>query len=386
MPAAFERELQRAERYAASALAPSTRKAHEADWRVFAQWCATHGLPAIPAAPSTVGAFLAAEAGRGFRPVTIGKRAAAIAAAHRAQNHPNPCDSAAVAAVMAGIRREHGVRPLRQAKPLETEPLSRLLEPIDTDTLAGLRDRALLLLGFAAALRRSELVALDVDDLTFDAARGLLVMVARSKVDQEQQGAVVAIPYAQAQTRCAVRALRRYLDGAGLHRGPVFRQMRRGDNLTDHRLSDQSVALIIKRRAQAATAPHRRCSPGTRSGPATPQRPRPPGSRSARSPTSPATRTSPSYAATSAPPPRLTTSARCCKRDDSGDADGSPGPSACGGDADKQCQLRNSSEGPRSATGRWFCSTTKWMRGRRSRAPSTGSRWTSRPSTGAAIP
>jgi site-specific recombinase XerD len=255
LPAAFERELQRAERYAASALAASTGKAYEADWRVFAQWCATHGLPAIPAAPSTVGAFLAAEAGRGFRPVTIGKRAAAIAAAHRAQNHPNPCDSAAVAAVMAGIRREHGVRPLRQAKPLETEPLSRLLEPIDTSTFAGLRDRALLLLGFAAALRRSELVALDVDDLTFDAARGLLVMVARSKADQEQQGALVAVPYAQIPQRCAIRALRRYLDGAGIHRGPVFRQLRRSDHLTDHRLSDQSVALIIKRRAQAAGVP-----------------------------------------------------------------------------------------------------------------------------------
>jgi hypothetical protein len=135
-PTGFERELERAERYAASALAASTRKAYEADWRVFAQWCATHALSAIPAAPATVGAFLAVEADRGFRPVTIGKRAAAIAAAHRAQNHPNPCDSAAAAAVMAGIRREHGVRPLRQAKPLETEPLSRLLEPIDADTLA----------------------------------------------------------------------------------------------------------------------------------------------------------------------------------------------------------------------------------------------------------
>jgi site-specific recombinase XerC len=111
---------------------------------------------------ASVAAFLAAEADRGFRPVTIGRRAAAIAAAHRAQDHPNPCDSGAVAAVMSGIRREHGTRPLRKAAPLELDPLARLLEPIDTATLAGQRDRALLLLGFAAALRRSELVALDV--------------------------------------------------------------------------------------------------------------------------------------------------------------------------------------------------------------------------------
>jgi site-specific recombinase XerD len=147
------------------------------------------------------------------------------------------------------------VRPLRKAQPLELEPLARLLEPIDTSTLAGLRDRAMLLLGFAAALRRSELVALDVEDLHFDPSRGLLVTIRRSKADQEQEGAQVAVPYAQEPNRCAVRALRRYLDAAGIHHGPAFRQIRRGDNLTDRRLSDQSVALIIKQRAQAAAVP-----------------------------------------------------------------------------------------------------------------------------------
>jgi site-specific recombinase XerD len=250
----IERELESAARYAASALAPATRRAYEHDWRVFADWCAARGLQPMPAAPATVAAFLAAEADREFRPVTIGKRAAAIAAAHRSQDEPNPCDSAAVAAVLAGIRRQHGLRPLRKAQPLELEPLARLVDPIDTATLTGLRDRALLL-GFAAALRRSELVALDVEDLHFDAARGLLVTVRRSKADQEQEGAQVAVPYAQDPDRCAVRALRRYLDAAGIHHGPVFRQLRRGDKLTDQRLSDQSVALIVKRRAIAAGVP-----------------------------------------------------------------------------------------------------------------------------------
>jgi site-specific recombinase XerD len=250
--ASIERELESAGRYAQAALAPATRRCYERDWRVFADWSVARGIRLMPAAPETVAAFLAAEADREFRPVTIAKRAAAIAAAHRAQDEPNPCDSAAVTAVLTGIRRERGVRPLRKARPLELEPLARLVDPIDTATLAGLRDRAMLLLGFAAALRRSELVALDVEHLTFDAARGLLVMVARSKADQEQEGAEVAVPYAQQPDRCAVRALRRYLDAAGIHRGPVFRQMRRGDTLTDRRLSDQSVALIVKKRATAA--------------------------------------------------------------------------------------------------------------------------------------
>jgi hypothetical protein len=111
-----------------------------------------------------------------------------------------------------------------------------------------------------------------------------------STADQEQEGAQVAVPYAEEPDRCAVRALRRYIDAAGIHRGPVLRQMRRGDNLTDHRLSDQSVALIVKRRAIAAGVPPN-CSPATPRSPATPTRP--PASMSARSPTSRATATCP---------------------------------------------------------------------------------------------
>jgi site-specific recombinase XerD len=252
-PAPLDRELERAAAYAQSALAPATRRAYESDWRAFADWCAPRGLTPIPATPATVAAFLAAEADREFRPVTITRRAAAIAAAHRAQDHPNPCDSGAVAAVLSGIRRQHGTRAVRTAAPLELDPLARLVDPIDLATLAGRRDRALLLLGFGAALRRSELVALDVQDLEFDAARGLLVTIRRSKTDQDQAGATVAVPYARAgNDLCAVRALLAWLQTAGIHRGPVFCQMRRGDTLTDRRLSDQSVALIIKRRAAAA--------------------------------------------------------------------------------------------------------------------------------------
>jgi site-specific recombinase XerD len=258
---ALEAELASAERYAASALAPATRKAYENDWHVFATWCAERGQRPLPATPATVAAFLAAEADREFRPVTITRRAAAIAAAHRAQDHPNPCDSAAVAQVLTGIRRTDETE-TRQVDPLALGPLAQLLEPIATDTLLGLRDRALLLLGFAAALRRSELVALNLEDLRFDVERGLTIRVRKSKTDQERAGALVAVPYARARdsSLCAVRAARTWLEAAGIHRGPVFRQMRRGDTLTDQRLSDQSVALIIKRRAGDAGLPPEKLS------------------------------------------------------------------------------------------------------------------------------
>ena len=254
-------ELERAERYADGRARAGDPARVRARLAVFATWCAARGVHAIPAEPATVAAFLAAEADRGFRPVTIGRRAAAIAAAHRAQDHPNPCDSGAVAAVMSGIRREHGTEPLRRAAPLELDPLARLIEPIDTATLAGLRDRALLLLGFAAALRRSELVALDVEDLGFDAARGLTVTIRKSKTDQEQAGAQVAVPYARARDRCAVRALQAWLHAAGIHRGPVFRRMRRGD--TRHRAAAHRP---VRRADRQAPRPGRRPPPELLSG------------------------------------------------------------------------------------------------------------------------
>jgi hypothetical protein len=287
-PASIERELESAARYAASALAPATRRAYERDWCVFADWCVARGLRPMPAAPEAVAAFLAAEADREFRPVTIAKRAAA----HRAQDEPNPCDSAAVAAVVAGIRRERGVRPLRKAHPLELEPLARLLEPIDTATLAGVRDRAMLLLGFAAALRRSELVALDVDDLAFDPARGLLVTIRRSKADQEQEGGRSRSPTPKSPT--AARS-GRYAATSTLQASTAAPCSGSCAAATTSQTSgsqtNQSRSSSNDAPAPPASPPS--CSPSTRYAPDTPPQPQPqpqpqpPASRSARSPTSP---------------------------------------------------------------------------------------------------
>jgi integrase len=262
-----------AERYPAGSIAASTRRAYASDWRMFAGWCARRSALALPAAPVTVAAFLASEADRGFRPVTIARRSAAIAAAHRDQNQPNPCDSASVRRVLSGIRREHGVAPERRATPLDLDPLRAVIEQLDHQerehgqTLAGRRDRALILLGFAAALRRSELVALDVEQLQFT-PRGLLVTITKSKTDQDQAGQTVAVPYATASDqRCAVRAVRAWLQTAGIYRGAVFRRLRRGDHVSPDRLTAQSVALVLKRRAQAAgRAPEQLSGHSLRSG------------------------------------------------------------------------------------------------------------------------
>jgi hypothetical protein len=124
-PAAVERLLARASRYAEAALASATRRAYERDFRTFADWCAAHRQRPLPASPTAVAAFLAVEAEREFRPVTIARRAAAIAWVHRRHDQPNPGDSAAVRQVLAGIRRQHGIAPPgRRARPLELEPVA----------------------------------------------------------------------------------------------------------------------------------------------------------------------------------------------------------------------------------------------------------------------
>lgn len=131
-------------------------------------------------------------------------------------------------------------------------------------TLSGLRDRALILLGFAAALRRSELVALDVEQLQFS-PRGVLVTITRSKTDQDQAGQTVAVPYATASDE--LRAVRAWLAAADIHHGAVFRRLRRGDHVSLDRLTAQSVALILKRRAKAAgRAPEQLSGHSLRSG------------------------------------------------------------------------------------------------------------------------
>jgi Phage integrase family len=152
---------------------------------------------------------------------------------------------------MSGIRRQVGTDQLRRAAPLELEPLE--LVPIDTATLAGQRDRALCC--SASPPRSGAPSSSRSTSLEFDTARGLKLTIRKSKTDQQQAGAQVAVPYARETDRCAVRALSQWLQAAKIHRGPVFRRMRRGDTVGAERLTDQSVALIIKSRARAAHLP-----------------------------------------------------------------------------------------------------------------------------------
>jgi len=230
--------------YAKASRSAATWRAYEADWRAFNAWCRAVDLLAMPATPHTVALFLAAEAKLGRAPSTLGRRLAAIRLMHVGARHSSPHDAIEVDEVLRGIRRTWK-RPKAQKAPAVDDEIKRMVDAVAPQTLRGLRDRALLLLGFAGAFRRSELVALDADHVT-ERDEGLSMRIASSKTDQEGLGQVVAIPRVTGSPYCPVRAVLDWMIVANIQTGPVFRRLHRGDTVGQSRLSPQSVALIIK--------------------------------------------------------------------------------------------------------------------------------------------
>jgi site-specific recombinase XerD len=241
--------------FARRSIAKNTERGYRSDWTDFLEFCDQHGRQALPADPETVALYYAGLAEAGAKPSTIKRRQASIKKAHQLAGRLSPTDDPRPKAVMAGIRRELGVRP-NQKSPLMTDLVRQLLDHIPTTTQAGLRDRALLLLGFSSGRRRSELVALDVEDLR-EVPEGYRVLIRRSKTDQEGEGVEIGIPYGQHSDTCPVTALKLYLRTAGLETGPLFRPANRNGELRkgyrgddgfwrEWRMTPDNVALIVK--------------------------------------------------------------------------------------------------------------------------------------------
>jgi site-specific recombinase XerD len=237
-------EIQAATNYARAEKAAATKRAYSKDFKLFRGWCAQRGVTALPASASAVAAFLACEAERGCRPSSIGRRIAAIRYAHKLAGLVLPTDDERVRATIRGIRRSIGAAPVKKA-PATVERILTMV-PIADERLATIRDRALLLLGFAGAFRRSELVALDVADIE-EMTEGLRVTIRRSKTDQEGCGNVIAI--LRGTVACPVAALKTWLAVASITDGPVFRPIGKGNRVLATRLTDRSVANIVKAHA-----------------------------------------------------------------------------------------------------------------------------------------
>jgi integrase len=237
----------RIEGFLRSARSEATRRAYVSDWKHFLAFCEAREMDALPAEPGTVAMYLAAYADA-LRVSTLERRLAAISQVHQGAGYPDPpTRHSSVRRVFAGIRREVGGASVGKSAIL-TEDLRRMVAALP-DTLLGRRDRALLLVGFAGAFRRAELVALDVRDAQFTRA-GLVVHVRRSKTDQDGKGDRVGIPNGKHPETCPVTALRAWLDAAGIRGGAIFRYVDRHGKVRG-RSRPQAVAIVVQRAAKA---------------------------------------------------------------------------------------------------------------------------------------
>ena len=247
-----EAEIARAKAYGRAAKSTSTRREYARDWADFERYCQTRNLVALAAEPQTVARYVAGLAGA-LRIATIRRRIVAISQVHQECGLETPTTHKVVREVLTGIANTHGAT-VRQKEALTLDLLRATLLTLqrDRNALKATRDRALLLLGFAGAFRRSELAALDVEDLLFD-RRGLTVTLRRSKTDQTGVGRAVAIPVVNVDTLCPVRAMREWLQRADVTEGAVFRTFsmprRRGEpsQLQAQRIDPKDVARLVQR-------------------------------------------------------------------------------------------------------------------------------------------
>ena len=250
-------------RYIGAARAANTVRGYRSDWTEFTTWCTQQSVDPLPAAPHTVSGYLTLLAGHGAKVGTMSRRLSAIKFVHKLQNHPDPTANALVVGVWEGIRRQH-TTDADQARPLMPPQLWDVLATFPTQRswktpdrlpepdLAGARNRAILLVGFVAALRRSEITGIDVDHIA-DHERGLVVQLFRSKTNQRGgTHELVVLPRAANPTRCPVTALQTWLQLAGTTDGPVFRAVSKGNRALDRRLTPAAVNDILRTAVVAA--------------------------------------------------------------------------------------------------------------------------------------
>lgn len=243
-------------RFRTDARSASTVSAYQRDWRDFTAWCRAHQLDALPATPATLTLYVADLAAR-LKVATIGRRLVAISVAHAEAGHATPLADPGARAAWRSVQRRLGVA--QTARKALTVADVRSVVAALPETAAGSRDRALILVGFAGALRRAELVGLDVADVALT-DEGAVLTVRRSKTDQLGQGRQVGIPRGTSPTTCPVGALAAWLARLGEDDGPIFCSVDRNGKIRRSRLGGSDVARIVKRAVGAVGLPPERYS------------------------------------------------------------------------------------------------------------------------------
>ena len=225
----------------------NTIRAYKSDYEDFGLFCAKNGFKSMPSDPKIVSLYLTYLASKDIKISTIKRRLVSIGVLHKIKGHYLDTKHPVIVENLMGIKRIKGVNQ-KGKKPLLINNLKQIVDLINEQNepdIKKLRNKALLLIGFSGGFRRNELVSLNFEDIEF-VFEGVKIRVKKSKTDQFGEGFVKGIPYFDNYLYCPVKNLNNWLNTSKIKKGPIFIRFSKGSKLTDKRLTDQSVALIIK--------------------------------------------------------------------------------------------------------------------------------------------
>ena len=230
-----------------SSKALNTIRAYKSDYRDFRLFCAQNGFRSLPADPKIVSLYLTHLSTKDVKISTLKRRLVSIGVIHKLKGHYLDTKHPSIIENIMGIKRRKGSIQ-KGKKPLLINNLKQIIDVIDShnnEEIKKFRDRSLILIGFSGGFRRNEIVSLDYEDLDF-VGEGLKINLKRSKTDQFGEGAVKGLPYFDNSQYCPVLSLKKWIEVSNIKYGPLFRRFAKGSKLTENRLTDQTVALLIK--------------------------------------------------------------------------------------------------------------------------------------------
>lgn len=230
-------------------IAKGTRRVYVSDFKIFTHWCAAHGVDPKNAEPEAIAVFLANEFEGGVHPSTLNRRLSAIRFAYKSMGRQSPTDHDLVRATLKGIKRDENAPPTHHKNPLTNNVLINIIQYVPFDSVKGIRNRAVLLLLFAGAFRRSELVNVRFDDVAF-VEKGLDVVIRHSKTNQEGKRQMKSI--VKGDIFCPVAAVKNWVDKASISEGYLFRALTRTQRVTSNKMCENSVYYLVKHYAQMA--------------------------------------------------------------------------------------------------------------------------------------
>jgi len=227
--------------------ANNTVRAYKSDFNDFGLFCAQNGFKSLPSEPKIVSLYLTYLSTKEVKMSTIKRRLVSIAVIHKLKGHYLDTKHPSIVENIMGIKRRKGIKQTGK-KPLLINNLKQIINVIDkekNDEIKKIRDRSIILIGFSGGFRRNEIVSLDYEDLDF-VEEGLKIRLKRSKTDQFGEGSVKGLPYFDNSEYCPVVSIRKWIKISKINSGPLFRRFTKGSKLSDNRLSDQTVALLLK--------------------------------------------------------------------------------------------------------------------------------------------